>query len=62
MNLSTADLILDERARDRDRTFEANRLAALARVPRTRASAPDPRERLGRAAGWFRTMRRGTAV
>jgi hypothetical protein len=62
MNLYTADLMADERMRDRERDFEANRLAALARV------RPDPvhttglRERIRRTAGWFRVMRRGQAT
>jgi hypothetical protein len=59
MNLYTADLMADERMRDRERDFEADQLVALARV------RPDPetttrlRDRLRRTAGWFRVMRRG---
>jgi hypothetical protein len=59
MNLYTADLMAEERMRDRERDFEANQLAALAR------GRPDPetttglRERIRRTAGWFRLMRSG---
>ena len=41
MNLYTADLMADERMRDRERDFEANQLAALARVP-TRSASTRP--------------------
>ena len=34
MNLYTADLMVTDRMHDRERDFEANRLAALAREPR----------------------------
>lgn len=62
MNLYTADLMADERMRDRERDFEANQLAALAQV------RPDPeqttglRERMRRTVGWFRVMRRGATI
>ena len=62
MNLYTAELMIADRMRDRDRSFEANRLAALAREPRPAAPGTGRRERIGRAAAWFRVMRRGTAV
>src|SRR4029077_21171425 len=41
MNLYTADLMAEERMRDRERDFEANQLAALARV------RPDPETTTG---------------
>ena len=62
MNLYTADLMVTDRMHDRDRTFEANRLAALAREPRDGVHETGWRERFGRAAAWFRVLRRGTAV
>ena len=62
MNLYTADLMVTDRMHDRDRAFEANRLAALARVPREGVHEAGWRERIGRAAAWFRVLRRGTAV
>ena len=62
MNLYTADLMVNDRMHDRDRAFEANRLAALAREPRDGAPEAGWRERIGRVAAWFRVMRRGTAA
>ena len=62
MNLYTADLMIADRMHDRDRAFEANRLAALAREPREGGHETGWRELIGRAAAWFRVMRRGTAV
>ena len=62
MNLYTADLMINDRMLDRDRTFEANRLAALAREPHPATAASGWRARAGRATGWLRVMRRGTAV
>jgi len=59
MNLYTADLMADERMRDRERNFEANRLAALARVRDDPETTTGLRERIRRTAGWFRVMRRG---
>ena len=61
MNLYTADLMVTDRMHDRDRTFEANRLAALAREPRDGVHETSWRERIGRAAALFRVLRRGTA-
>ena len=62
MNLYTADLMVSDRMHDRDRAFEANRLAALAREPREAGQESGWRERIGRVAVWFRVMRRGTAI
>ena len=62
MNLYTADLMVIDRMHDRDRAFEARRLAAPAREPHPGAQDTGWRERLGRAAGWFRVMRHGTVV
>jgi hypothetical protein len=59
MNLYTADLMADERMRDRERDFEADRLVALARVRPDPEAATGVRERFRRTAGWFRVMRRG---
>ncbi len=60
MNLYIADLMVRDRMEDRERDFEANRLAALTRPPR-----PTPaswRERIERTAAWLRIPRRGTAT
>ena len=62
MNLYTADLMADERMRDRERDFEASRLAALARVRPDPETATGLRERIRRTAGWFRVMRRGATT
>lgn len=59
MNLYTADLMVQERAKDRERNFEAARLAALAKAPRVPSTGW--RDRLGRIA-WSRVMRRGAAT
>jgi hypothetical protein len=59
MNLYTADLMADERMRDRERDFEANRLAVLARVRPDPETTTGLRERIRRTAGWVRVMRRG---
>ena len=47
--------------RDRERDFEANRLAALARVHLIRRPRP-AWQRIRRTAGWFRVMRRGATT
>lgn len=60
MNLYTADLMVQERANDRERDFEAARLAALATPPRVRSTGW--RDRLGRIVAWSRVMRRGAAT
>ena len=60
MNLYTADLMVRDRMEDRERDFEANRLAALARAPRPAHTFW--RERVERTAAWLRIPRRGTAT
>lgn len=60
MNLSIADLMVQERMNDLQRDLETSRLLALARGPR--AERVGWRERVGRAAERFRVMRRGTAT
>ncbi|MFL5670748.1 MAG: hypothetical protein ACJ77C_01500 [Chloroflexota bacterium] len=62
MNLYTADLMADERMRDRERDFEASQLAALARVRPEPEHTTRLREGVRRTAGWFRILRRGTAT
>ena len=60
MDLYTADLMVQERMDDRERDFEANRLADLARPPR--GTSTSWRERVERTAAWFRIPRRRTAT
>ena len=62
MNLYTADLMADERMRDRERDFEASQLAALARVRPERERTPGLRERIRRTPAWSRVMRRGATT
>ena len=62
MNLYTADLMAEERMRDRERDFEANRLAALARVRPDAEHTTGMREWIRRTAGWLRVMRHGQAT
>ena len=60
MNLYTADLMVEERAKDRQRDFEAAQLLALTRPPRVASSSW--RERVRPIASRFRVMRKGTAT
>jgi hypothetical protein len=62
MNLYTADLMADERMRDRERDFEASQLAALARVRPEPEHTTRLRDGVRRTAGWFRVLRRGQAT
>ena len=62
MDLYTADLMADERMRDRERDLEANQLVALARVRPEREQTPGLRERIRRTAAWSRVMRRGATT
>ena len=61
MNLYTADLMVDDRMRDRDREFEANRLAALAREARPDAR-PSTLDRIRHALAVILVTRRGATV
>ena len=62
MDLYTADLMADERMRDRERDFEASQLAALARVRPEPEHTTRLRDGVRRTAGWFRILRRGQAT
>ena len=62
MNLYTADLMADERMRDREREFEASQLAALTRVHPGPEHTTRLRFGVRRTTGWFRILRRGQAT
>ena len=63
MDLYTADLMADERMRDRERDFEASQLLGLARArPDRDHTTTGLRERIRRTALWFRAMRRGATT
>ncbi len=60
MHLYTAHIMLEERAKDRQRDFEAAQLIAQTEPPR--AATSPWRDRVGRIASRFRVMRKGTAT
>ncbi|MFL5674686.1 MAG: hypothetical protein ACJ779_06750 [Chloroflexota bacterium] len=62
MNLYTADLMVDERMRDRERDFQASQLAALARETPPGEQETGWRDRLGRVTVRVRVLRRRPAV